>query len=161
MVIQHPPGHGHSLGCLAPRSSAPFHPFCVLLAARHPSGHSALAGYSAPSRPGYSVPFRALLVTRRFPVCSSPLHCRYPQWPSWLLLALVTARRHPSGYHVFGAIPHCMALSWPLAAMLTSLHPHGCSTPYRPIGMLIGTGQSRVCLANRRPPSTRCPLGAL
>ena len=49
LVIRHPPGHGYSLGCLAPHSSVPFHPFCVLLAARHPSGHSALPGYSAPS----------------------------------------------------------------------------------------------------------------
>ena len=41
------------------------------------------------SHPGYSEPFGALLVTRRLPICPSPLACRNPQWPSWPLLALL------------------------------------------------------------------------
>ena len=48
LVIRHLSGHGHSLGCLAPRYSVPFHPFGLLLASRNPRGHSALPGYSAP-----------------------------------------------------------------------------------------------------------------
>ena len=45
--IRHPPGNRRALGCSTPRSSVPFHPFGVLLAARHPRGHSALPGYFA------------------------------------------------------------------------------------------------------------------
>ena len=112
------------------------HPFGALLAARHPRGHSALPGYSASSWLLVLGALRHPLVTRRFPVCPNPLACRYPQWTSWSLLALLAAWQLPSGWHLLGTYftvwrsPGCSAYSWPLTATLASLHPHGCSMSY-------------------------------
>ena len=85
-------------------SSVPSHPFGVLLTAWRPNGHSTSPDYSVPSWLLGALLWLlgALLVHRRFPVCSSPLAIRYPQWPSWSLLALLAARPHPSGWHLLG-----------------------------------------------------------
>ena len=69
---------------------------------------------------GYSASFGALLVTRQFPVCPSPLACRYPQWLSWLLGGILLAGMY---WH----IPHCLVLSWLLGVILTTGYHAGLS----------------------------------
>ena len=77
LVIRHPPSHRCSFGCSAPAHRCPstrsaYSSLSDILVVTRPS-------LATLRHPGYSEPFGALPVTRRFPVCPTPLACRNPQ----------------------------------------------------------------------------------